>query len=39
MGIVKNALRTRGFAAAGISVLLHACSLQPAWLREYRAIK
>lgn len=37
MGVVKNALRTRVLRL--LAFLLHACSLQPAWLREYRAIK
>lgn len=37
MDVAKNALRIRVLQL--LAFLLHACSLQPAWLREYRAIK
>ena len=37
MDVAKNALRIRGLQL--LAFLLHACSLQPAWLREYRAIR
>ena len=37
MGIVK--MRRTHAVLRLLAFLLHACSLQPAWLREYRAIK
>ena len=37
MDVAKNA---RAYAVLQLlAFLLHACSLQPAWLREYRAIR